>query len=79
VLHCDFSGVQQDFGGDVPWSLFIDELVDLLTLIQEELWLDIAQPSKVLLLTLLVDHVFKALMGYMNLFAVNFRLVLGTA
>ena len=65
MLHSELPWEKQDLRRNIPRSLLINELVNFLTFIQKQFWLDVALSRQILLLRLLVKHVFQSLMSYM--------------
>ena len=66
MLNSELSREEQDLGSDIPGGLLIYKLVNLLTLVKKELWLDVTLSSQCFLLILLIQHVFQSLVSYMN-------------
>ena len=66
MLNSQLSREEQDLGSDIPGGLLIYKLVNLLTLVKKELWLDVTLSSQCFLLILLIQHVFQSLVSYMN-------------
>ena len=57
MLNSELSREEQDLGSDIPGGLLIYKLVNLLTLVKKELWLDVTLSSQCFLLILLIQHV----------------------